>query len=161
MHVFCFAYIRSYDNGLDPAQAATVAAAADIAIVVVADDSVEGFDRPNLHFTGNQDDLVFAVAASQPNTIVICINPSAVLTPWADQVSAVLAMLMPGQEEGNAAADIIFGDVEPSGRLPITLPNKVGSMIVTSPWLSSTFSAITLPCSRCIVRCVVLCRGVH
>ena len=117
--------IRSYDNGLDPSQAASVAAAADVAIVVVADDSVEGFDRPNLHFTGNQDDLVFAVAASQPNTIVICINPGAVLTPWSDQVAAVLAMFMPGQEEGNAATDIIFGDVEPSGRLPITLPNKV------------------------------------
>lgn len=58
-----------YDNGVNTSIAAAVAAKADVAIVVVAVDSTEGLDRPNLHFTGNQDDLVYAVAAAQPNTV--------------------------------------------------------------------------------------------
>ena len=112
-----------YNNGSDQESAATVAAQADVAIVVVGTFSSEGHDRPNLAFPNFQDGLVFAVAAAQPNTIVVMINPGAVLTPWSSEVQAVLAMFMPGQEEGNALADVLFGDVDPGGRLPVTFPN--------------------------------------
>jgi beta-glucosidase len=112
-----------YDDGSNLTSAAATAAAADIAIVVVATTSSEGTDRPNLDFPNGQDDVVFAVAAAQPNTIVVCINPGAVLTPWSSEVQAVLAMFMPGQEEGHAMADVLFGDVDPGGRLPLTFPN--------------------------------------
>ena len=112
-----------YYDGADLATSAQVAANADLAIVIMATFSSEGHDRPDLAFPGNQDAVAFEVAAVQPNTIVVCINPSAVLTPWSDEVGAVLAMFMPGQEEGNALADVLFGDVEPGGRLPITFPN--------------------------------------
>jgi beta-glucosidase len=111
-----------YDDGSNLTSAAAAAAQAAVAIVVVATTSSEGSDRPNLNF-GSQDDLVFAVAAAQPNTIVVTINPGAVLTPWSEQVNAVLAMFMPGQEEGNAIADVLFGEVDPGGRLPVTFPN--------------------------------------
>ena len=112
-----------FNDGLDLTLAAQDAAAADIAIVVVATYSAEGTDRINLSFPGQEDALVAAVAAVQPNTIVVMVNPGAVLTPWADDVDAIVAMFMPGQEEGNALADVLFGDVEPGGRLPITFPN--------------------------------------
>jgi len=112
-----------YDDGTDPATSAAVAAQADVAIVVVATTSSEGSDRPNLDFPGNQDEVVYAVAAANPNTIVVCINPGAVLTDWSNVVQAVVAMFMPGQEEGHAMADVLFGEVDPGGRLPLTFPN--------------------------------------
>lgn len=112
-----------YDDASDINSAAATAAQADIAIVVVATTSSEGYDRPNLDFPGNQDEVVYAVAAAQPNTIVVCINPGAVLTDWSSEVQAVLAMFMPGQEEGHAIADVLFGTVDPGGRLPVTFPN--------------------------------------
>ena len=112
-----------YNDGADLTAAAEAAAAADVAIVVIATTSSEGSDRPNLTFPNGQDDLVWAVAAAQPNTIVVMINPGAVLTPWSEAVQAVLSMFLPGQEEGNALADVLFGDVDPGGRLPLTFPN--------------------------------------
>jgi beta-glucosidase len=127
-----------YNNGLNISLASEIAASADIAIVVVADDSTEGIDRPNLHFPFNEDDLVVAVSSAQPNTIVVCINPSAVITSWSHQVQAILAMFMPGQEEGNAMADILFGDADAGGRLPITFPNvenEVGFSLAQYPGL--------------------------
>jgi beta-glucosidase len=112
-----------YDDGSSLTSAANTASQADVAIVVVATTASEGSDRPNLDFPGTQDELVYAVAAAQPNTIVVCINPGAVLTDWSSQVQAVLAMFMPGQEEGHALSDVLFGDVDPGGRLPLTFPN--------------------------------------
>jgi len=122
-----------YDDGTNLTSAAEVAAQADVVIAVVATTSSEGHDRPNLSFNGenrgdlafwqNQDAMVSAVAAANPNTIVVCINPGAVLTPWSEEVQAVVAMFMPGQEEGHALADVLFGDVDPGGRLPVTFPN--------------------------------------
>jgi hypothetical protein len=112
-----------YDDGSNLTSAADTASQADVAIVVVATASMEGVDRLNLDFPGTQDELVYAVAAAQPNTIVVCINPGAVLTDWSSQVQAVLAMFMPGQEEGHALADVLFGVVDPGGRLPLTFPN--------------------------------------
>jgi len=107
------------------ADAAAAAAAADVAIVVVGTGptlDTEGKDRPDLHLPGDQDAMVRAVAAAQPNTIV-CVNAgSPVAMDWADTVPTILQCWLPGEEWGNSLADVLFGDAEPGGRLPTTLP---------------------------------------
>lgn len=105
------------------AEAAEAARAADTAVVVVATtDRVEseGFDRADLRLPGHQDDLVRAVAAANPNTVVVVNSGSPVELPWRDEVAAVLLSWFPGQEGGAALADVLTGDREPGGRLPTT-----------------------------------------
>lgn len=113
-----------YDSGEDISAAAAVAKQCPIALVVVATTSKEGRDRATLSLSGNQDKLISAVAAANPRTIVSMNIPGAILMPWSDQVSAILVTWMPGQEAGNALADVLFGKVNPSARLPVTMPNK-------------------------------------
>jgi len=114
----------TYDEGRDLRQAAEAAAKADVAVVVVGDTSSEGSDRATLALPADQDALIEAVAAVQPQTVVVMATPGATLMPWEDRVAAAIMQLMPGQETGNALADVLFGDVNPSGRLPISIPNK-------------------------------------
>ncbi|WP_221342150.1 beta-glucosidase family protein [Streptomyces paradoxus] len=105
------------------AEAAAAARAADTAVVVVATtDRVEseGFDRRDLRLPGRQDDLVRAVAAANPNTVVVVNSGSPVELPWRDDVAAVLLSWFPGQEGGAALADVLTGAHEPGGRLPTT-----------------------------------------
>jgi len=97
---------------------------ADVAIVFMSTSSKEGYDRVNLDFPNDQTNVVNAVIAGQPNTIVVCFHPGAILMPWASKAAAVVNMFMPGLEVGHALADILWGDVNPSGRLPLTMPNK-------------------------------------
>jgi len=80
----------------------------------------EGFDRDTLALPGRQDDLVSAVAAANPRTVVLVNAGSPVLMPWRDEVAAVLVGYFGGQEFGDAAADVLLGVVEPGGRLPTT-----------------------------------------
>ncbi|MDW4906190.1 glycoside hydrolase family 3 C-terminal domain-containing protein [Streptomyces sp. ADMS] len=104
-------------------EAAEAARAADTAVVVVATtDRVEseGFDRRDLQLPGRQDDLVRAVAAANPNTVVVVNSGSPVELPWRDEVAAVLLSWFPGQEGGAALADVLTGAREPGGRLPTT-----------------------------------------
>ena len=110
------------------ARAAAAAAAADIAIIVVGSDSrweTEGTDRASMLLPGEQDALIAAVAAANPRTIVVLNCGSPVEMPWATDVAAVLQLWYPGQEGGTALADILFGDAEPGGRLPVTLPRML------------------------------------
>jgi len=102
--------------------AASAAAAADYAIVCVSFESSEGGDRANLALPGNQNALIAAVAAAQRRTIVVLHGPGPVLMPWADSVAAIVFAWFPGQESGNALASVLFGDVNPSARLPVTFP---------------------------------------
>ncbi|WP_371549619.1 glycoside hydrolase family 3 C-terminal domain-containing protein [Streptomyces sp. NBC_00554] len=105
------------------AEAVEAARAADTAVVVVATtDRVEseGFDRKDLRLPGRQDDLVHAVAAANPNTVVVVNSGSPVELPWRDEVAAVLLSWFPGQEGGAALADVLTGAHEPGGRLPTT-----------------------------------------
>ncbi|MGW1544231.1 beta-glucosidase H [Streptomyces sp. NPDC002309] len=105
------------------AEAARAAGAADTAVVVVATtDRVEseGFDRADLRLPGRQDDLVRAVAAANPRTVVVVNAGSPVELPWRDEVAAVLLTWFPGQEGGAALADVLTGAHEPGGRLPTT-----------------------------------------
>ncbi|WP_329328964.1 beta-glucosidase family protein [Streptomyces luteogriseus] len=105
------------------AEAAAAARAADTAVVVVATTErveSEGFDRTDLRLPGRQDDLVRAVAAANPNTVVVVNSGSPVELPWRDDVAAVLLSWFPGQEGGAALADVLIGAHEPGGRLPTT-----------------------------------------
>jgi beta-glucosidase len=105
------------------AEAVEAARAADTAVVVVATTErveSEGFDRTDLALPGRQDDLVRAVAAANPNTVVIVNAGSPVELPWRDEVAAVLLSWFPGQEGGDALADVLTGAHEPGGRLPST-----------------------------------------
>ncbi|MEU8692345.1 glycoside hydrolase family 3 C-terminal domain-containing protein [Streptomyces sp. NPDC048665] len=105
------------------AEAARAARGADTAVVMVATtDRVEseGFDRTDLRLPGRQDDLVRAVAAANPNTVVVVNSGSPVELPWREDVAAVLLTWFPGQEGGAALADVLTGAHEPGGRLPTT-----------------------------------------
>ncbi|KAA0932083.1 glycoside hydrolase family 3 protein [Streptomyces apricus] len=105
------------------AEAVEAARAADTAVVVVATTErveSEGFDRTDLRLPGHQDDLVHAVAAANPNTVVVVNSGSPVELPWRDEVAAVLLSWFPGQEGGAALADVLTGAHEPGGRLPTT-----------------------------------------
>ena len=107
------------------AAAETAAAAADAAVVIVGSAELtesEGFDRPTLALPGRQDELIARVAAVNRNTIVVVNSGMPVLMPWAGQAAAVLYAWLPGQEFGTALADVLLGQAEPGGRLPMTIP---------------------------------------
>lgn len=107
------------------AEAVQAAKAADAAIVVVGSAELtesEGFDRPGLALPGRQDELVSRVAAVNSNTVVVVNAGMPVLLPWAGDVAAVIQSWLGGQAMGDALADVLLGDAEPGGRLPMTLP---------------------------------------
>jgi beta-glucosidase len=110
--------------------AAAVAAArgADVAVVVVGLNrnwESEGFDRPDLYLPGRQDELVAAVCAANPRTVVIVNAGSPVAMPWVEEAGAVLVPWYPGEEGADALADMLVGLAEPSGRLPVTMPKRI------------------------------------
>ncbi|MFE6785258.1 glycoside hydrolase family 3 protein [Streptomyces sp. NPDC057680] len=116
------------------AEAVEAARAADTAVVVVATTErveSEGFDRKDLALPGRQDDLVRAVAAANPNTVVVVNAGSPVELPWREDVAAVLLSWFPGQEGGAALADVLTGAEEPGGRLPTTWPVALADVPVT------------------------------
>ncbi|KAG6811171.1 hypothetical protein H0H92_008655 [Tricholoma furcatifolium] len=82
----------------------------------------EGFDRPTLHMPGLQDELIQRLADANPNTVVVIQAGSAVAMPWVDSVAGLLQAWYLGNESGNAIADVLYGNVNPGGRLPLTLP---------------------------------------
>lgn len=111
--------------------AAELARTHDVAVVCAGTDSSEAEDRESLSLDAGCDDcagftqdaLIDAVASANPKTVVALSVPGAVLTPWRSRVGAILAGFMLGQQYGNALADVLFGDVPPSGRLPLTFPS--------------------------------------
>jgi len=109
-----------YDAGNDPAQAAKVAGAADAAIVFVTQWMSEGQDAATLSLPNQQDALVEAVAAANPNTIVVLETGGPVSMPWAAHVKAIVESWFPGIGGGEAIANVLFGRVNPSGKLPVT-----------------------------------------
>ncbi|MDQ2651046.1 MAG: glycoside hydrolase family 3 C-terminal domain-containing protein [Actinomycetota bacterium] len=109
-------------------RAVRAAAEADVALVAIGLDDdweTEGRDRDHLGLPGRQVELVRAVAAVQPNTIVAVVAGSPVDLSWADEVPAVLWCWYPGQEGGRAIADVLSGDADPGGRLPCTMPARI------------------------------------
>ena len=113
----------TYDPGTDPAAAAAAAKAADVAVVFVNQPSSEGHDV-SLTPPGNQDAVVSAVAAANPHTVVVLETGGPVLMPWADNVNAILESWFPGIRGGEAIAAILFGDVNPSAKLPVSFPKS-------------------------------------
>ena len=112
----------TYDTGYYPAEAAAKARNADVAVVFVYQPSGEGDDVPNMHLPMGQDALVEAVAAANPNTIVVLETGNPVTLPWADKVGAIVEAWYAGQRGGEAIARVLTGEVNPSGRLPLTWP---------------------------------------
>jgi beta-glucosidase len=109
----------------DPAlldAAVTAARNADAAVVFVDDSTGEGSDRTSLSLPGDQDRLIEAVAAVNPRTIVVLNTGGPVLMPWLSTVDGVFEAWYPGQQYGTAIAALLFGDANPSGRLPVTFP---------------------------------------
>ncbi len=114
-------------------QAVAQAAAAQVAVVFVGLPESEGSDLPNLSLPGGQDQLIEAVAKANPHTIVVINSGGPVVMPWLDQVQAVLEAWYPGQQDGNAVAAVLFGNVDPSGKLPITFPTSTAETPVSTP----------------------------
>lgn len=122
----------TFADGSDLRQAAAMAETADVAIVMVGMVDTEGRDHP-LVLGNNEDKLVDSVAAANPHTVVVLKTGSAVLMPWVNQVPAILEAWYPGEEDGNAVADVLFGDVDPSGKLPITFPRALDDVAANTP----------------------------
>jgi beta-glucosidase len=120
-------------DGSAVAAAARLAGDSDVAVVIVGDVEKEGADRPSLSLTGNQDELVRSVVAANPRTIVVLNSGAPVLMPWADTVPAILEAWYPGEEDGDALAALLFGDVNPSGKLPVTFPRTEDQTPVSQP----------------------------
>ncbi len=109
-----------YNDGNDPTAAAKLAKSSSVAIVFVNQPMMEEKDRPTLSLPNNQDALVETVAAANPNTIVVLETGGPVSMPWADHVKGILEMWYPGIGGAQALANILFGEVNPSGKLPVT-----------------------------------------
>jgi beta-glucosidase len=109
-----------FNSGDDPLSAAQLAGMADTVIVFLHQWMSEGQDSPTLALPDNQDALVEAVARANPRTIVVLETGGPVSMPWAPSVAAILAAWYPGIGGGQAIANILFGDVNPSGKLPAT-----------------------------------------
>ena len=116
--------VVKFDPGTDPAAAAALARSPQVAIVFAIQHASEGMDLKNLSLSDNQDALIEAVAAANPHTIVVLETGGAVLMPWIDKVAAVVEAWYPGIRGSDAIANLLFGDVNPSGKLPLTFPRS-------------------------------------
>ncbi len=123
------------------ARAKDAAAQADIAVVVVGENAWhsaggpatdgEGYDAATLELTGRQEELVKAVQAAGKPTVVVLINGRPLATRWiAGHVPAIIEAWLPGERGGQAVAEVLFGEVNPSGRLPVTVPRHAGQLPV-------------------------------
>jgi beta-glucosidase len=125
-------------------QAVAAAKTAKKVVLFAYDDGQEGSDRggsdqaAGLTLPGYQNDLISAVAAANPNTIVVLNTGDAVFMPWAGSVQAILEMWYPGQEGGNATANVLFGKANPGGKLPITFPAAANQQPMYDPNCTDT-----------------------
>jgi beta-glucosidase len=125
-----------YDPGTDPAAAAAAAKGADVAIVFAYMWASEGMDLKSLTLPHNQDAVIAAVAAANPHTIVVLETGNPVTMPWVDAPAAILEAWFAGSDGANAVGNILFGSVNPSGKLPNTFPKSEADLphpTVTQP----------------------------
>lgn len=111
-----------FDPGYTPAESALAAKRADVVIIFGIRVEGEGFDLPDLSLPWGQDAVIEAVATANPNTIVVLETGNPISMPWRDDVKAIVQAWYPGQAGAQAIAEILTGQVNPSGRLPITFP---------------------------------------
>jgi beta-glucosidase len=109
-----------FDAGTNASSAASLAKSAEVAIVIADQYMSESGDAPTLSLPGKQNELISAVAAANPRTVVVLITGNPVTMPWIDEVAGVMEAWYPGIGGGQAIANLIFGDVAPSAKLPIT-----------------------------------------
>ena len=114
-----------FDSGADPASAAALAKNSDVAIVFANQWQSEGMDLSDLSLPDNQDALIEHVAAANPHTIVVLETGTAVTMPWVDKVGGILEAWYAGSKGADAVANILFGDVNPTAKLPMTFPRSV------------------------------------
>jgi beta-glucosidase len=113
-----------FDPGTDAKSAAALAKNADLAIVFVYQWLSEDMDVPSLSLPDNQDALIEQVASANPHTIVVLETGTAVTMPWIDKVSGVVEAWYAGSSGHKALADVLVGDVNPSGKLPLTFTSS-------------------------------------
>jgi len=113
-----------FDSGADRASTAALAKKSDVAIVFAYQWASEDFDLPSLSLPDNQDALIAQVSAANPRTIVVLETGSAVTMPWLNQVRGVLEAWYAGSKGADAVANILFGEVNPSAKLPMTFPRS-------------------------------------
>lgn len=118
----------TYIHGRYPAEAAAAARGADVAIVFATQWMSEGADVPDLSLPDGQDALIAAVSAANPRTIVVLETGGPVLMPWLDRTAAVVEAWYSGVRGGAAIAAALFGDIDPSGRLPVSFPASVAQL---------------------------------
>jgi beta-glucosidase len=111
-----------FDSGADPSAAAALAKNSDVVIIFAYQWESEGMDLPSLALPAHQDDLIAKVAAANPHTVVVVESGGPVTMPWADKVSAILEAWFAGSSGSDAVANVLFGDVNPSAKLPLTFP---------------------------------------
>lgn len=135
-----------FDSGANPASAAALAKESEIAIVFAHQWISEGMDLPNLSLPDNQDALIAQVAAANPKTIVVLETGTAVTMPWVDKAAAVVEAWYAGSKGADAVANVLFGDVNPSAKLPITFPLSEADLphpkLVTPPPGASGWEAV-------------------
>lgn len=118
----------TYVDGLYPEAAAAAAKRADAVVVFATKWAAESEDLFNLRLPSGQDAVIAAVAAANPNTVVVLETPGAIEMPWHDQVAAIVEAWYPGIRGGEAIANVLFGAVAPSGRLPVTFPRDASQL---------------------------------
>lgn len=118
----------TFDAGTDPAAAAEAAREADVAIVFADQWCTEAEDLPTLSLPHGQDALIAAVCAANPRTVVVLETGTPVTMPWLDACAAVLEAWYAGGRGGEAIANILYGETEPSGRLPISFPASTADL---------------------------------
>ncbi|HEV2344371.1 MAG TPA: glycoside hydrolase family 3 C-terminal domain-containing protein [Actinocrinis sp.] len=119
----------TYNDGSNQSSATSLAASSSAAIVFASDNyGNEGSDTSTISLPNNQDALISAVAAANPNTIVVLNDNDAILMPWLNSVKAVFEGFYDGQNWGTAIAALLFGDVNPSGKLPVTFPTSLSQV---------------------------------
>ena len=158
----------AYDDGSDTQSAAALAKSSDLAIVVAADSESEGVDKPCMSLVpqcsggqatpakpqatqaafGDQDGLIEDVAAANNRTVVVLETGAPVLTPWRRSIAALVEGWYPGEAGGTAIARVLFGDVDPGGRLPATFPRNAGD-IPTASGGSARYPGTVNPTSNC------------
>lgn len=118
----------AFNDGRDVAAAATLARNSHTAVVFVEKWATESVDSPDLALPDGQDALVSAVAQANPRTVVVVVNNGPVAMPWLQQAGAVLVAWYPGSAGSDAIANLLFGKVAPSGRLPFTWPRDLSQL---------------------------------
>jgi beta-glucosidase len=120
------------NSGRDLMEAVALAKSTDVVILMLGDRQTEGTDH-SIALSGNQDALAAAVLAANPRSIVVLKSGGPVLMPWVDQAHTIVEAWYPGEEDGAAVAAVLFGAVNPSGKLPITFPKRDEDLPTHSP----------------------------